>query len=307
MTGNQPLVVLWGATATGKTDLAIQLAQRYNGEIIGADSRQIYRYMDIGTAKPSQQQQTAAKHHMIDIVDPDYQLSLAEYQEIAYARIDDIHARGKLPLLVGGTGQYITAVVEGWSIPRVAPDEALRARLSAEASQQGAEAFHARLAQVDPEAAANIHPNNVRRVIRALEVYLTTGTPISVLQRKQPPPYRILMLGLYIPREPLYERADLRVDSMIDQGFVDEVQRLLDLGYDRTLPSMSGLGYQELTAHLLDDMPLEEAIHKTKISTHDFIRRQEVWFRGHDHGTIWHNTLELNHSTIWQHIDHWLN
>ena len=301
-----PLVVIWGATATGKTGLALDIAQRFNAEIIGADSRQIYRYMHIGTAKPTPQQQAQAPHHLIDIVAPDYQLSLAEYQAAAYGKIAALHADGKLPLLVGGTGQYVTAVVEGWSIPRVPPNPELRAKLSAEAEAQGQEAFHARLAQIDPEAATNIHPNNVRRVVRALEVYMTTGTPISVLQRKKPPPYRILMLGLHMPRKPLYERADLRVDAMMAAGFVDEVQRLLDMGYKRDLPSMSGLGYQELTAHLLDGLTLNEAVRKTKISTHDFIRRQEVWFRGHDHSTIWHNTLELERDAIYQQINDWL-
>lgn len=304
---HKPLLAIWGATATGKTTLGIHLAQNLNGEIISADSRQIYRQMDIGTAKPTPEEQAQATHHLIDIVDPDYSLSLAEYQALAYAHIHKLHERSKLPLLVGGTGQYVSAVVEGWSIPRVPPNPQLRAELEAEAEAHGYAAFHARLASVDPEAAANIHPHNVRRVIRALEVYLETGTPISVLQRKRPPPYRILLLGLAMPREANFARADARVDAMLARGFLDEVQTLLAQGYSRDLPAMSGLGYQELTAHLLDGWPLEAAVQKTKVNTHAFIRRQDVWFRGHEHGTIWQDATQPDHDAIAASVAQWLH
>ncbi len=309
MTGesrNKPLLIILGATAIGKTELAIQVARALNGEIIGADSRQIYRQMDIGTAKPRPDQLQQAVHHMVDIVDPDELLTLAEYQERAYAIIDDITARGKLPLLVGGTGQYITAVEEGWSIPRVPPDYDLRDKLEAEAKAIGNEAFHQKLADVDPEAASNIHPNNVRRVIRALEVYMVTGTPISVLQRKKPPPYRIRTMGLTLERQLLYERADTRVDQMMEKGFLDEVRRLLDAGYSRELPSMSALGYRELASHLLDDISLDEAIQQTKHSTHNFIRRQDVWFRGHDNGILWHNINDLARDQLMTTLTQWI-
>lgn len=307
MTGKQPpLIIILGPTAVGKTKLSIELAQRLNGEIIGADSRQIYRYMDIGTAKPTSEEQAQVPHHLIDIIDPDYNLTVAEYQDNAYQHINKLHTHSKLPFLVGGTGQYISAVEEGWSIPRVPPNPEIRAELEAYVEEHDAQALHNRLQQVDTVSADKIHPNNVRRVVRALEVYLETGEPISKLQEKKPPPYRILTLGLRLDRDILYPRADKRVEMMIEQGFVEEVQRLLDMGYSRTLPSMTGLGYLEIAEHLLDDAPLDEAIQKTKFSTHEFIRRQDVWFRGHDNGILWHNVEELDVDAIEQSIRNWL-
>ena len=285
----KPLIVILGPTASGKTGLAIQIAQALNGEIIGADSRQVYRYMDIGTAKPTPDQLAAVPHHLIDIIDPTDHLTLARYQQMTYELIDAIHQRGKIPLLVGGTGQYLTAVTEGWSIPQVEPDHAMRDELEAEAERLGVEHLYNRLVAVDPEAAEKIHPNNVRRVIRSLEVFMITGEKISVLQQKRKPPYRIMELGLQIERLLLYEHADARVDQMMAAGFLAEVQRLLDMGYDRKLPSLSGLGYSQLAAHLLDDYPLNQAVEDTKIATHDFIRRQLTWFRNHDNGILWHN------------------
>ena len=294
MTGKAPLLIVLGATGVGKTQLAIQLAQRLHGEIIGADSRQIYRYMDIGTAKPTPAQQALVPHHLIDLVTPDHKLSLAEYQDAANLAITACQACGKLPMLVGGSGQYISAVEEGWAIPRVPPNAQLRAELEDFAERNSSAALHQRLRQVDPAAADAIHPNNIRRVIRALEVQMLTGTPISQLQVKRVPPWRILRLGLRLPREILYPRVDARVDAMIAAGFVAEVARLLNMGYHRRLPSLSGLGYSELAAHLLDGIELDEAIDRTKFSTHDFIRQQEVWFRGHDNGIVWHNAAQID-------------
>lgn len=307
MTGKlPPLIIVQGATAVGKTGLAIELAKRFDGEIIGADSRQIYHYMDIGTAKPNPSQMAEVPHHLIDIVDPDYNLTVAEYQDLAYQAIEEILNRDRIPFLVGGTGQYITAVEEGWSIPRVPPNSDVRAELEAFAESQGVEALHERLTQADPISAERIHPNNVRRVVRALEVFEITGEPISKLQQKKPPPYRILRYGLKLNRELLYPRADKRVDIMIDDGFVEEVQTLLNLGYSRDLPSMTGLGYLEIAEHLLDGAPLDDAIQKTKFSTHEFIRRQDVWFRGHDNGILWHNVEALDVDSIEQNIRVWL-
>lgn len=303
----KPLIVVLGPTAVGKTGTAIALAQALNGEIIGADSRQVYRYMDIGTAKPTTDQQAQVTHHLIDIINPDDNLTLARYQRMAYSTIAAVHARGKIPLLVGGTGQYITAVTEGWSIPEVPPNDTLRAELEAEAERDGKDALHDRLKALDPEAAAKIHPNNVRRVIRALEVTLESGIPISELQRKKPPPYSILELGLTLERQYLYERADNRVDQMIERGFVAEVERLLMMGYDRRLPSMSGLGYREIAAHLLDGIDLAQAIEDTKHATHDFIRRQYTWFRGHDNGILWHNIDQVTSKALIELSENWLN
>ena len=306
MTGDAPLLILLGATGVGKTRLAIDLALRLDGEVIGADSRQVYRYMDIGTAKPTPQQRAQVPHHLVDCVAPDYNLTLAEYQDKAKSAIDDCHARGKLPMLVGGTGQYISALEEGWTIPRVPPDAQLRAELEAYAESHSPVALHERLRKVDLASAEQIHPNNVRRVIRALEVQMLTGQPISQLQVKREPPWRMLRLGLQLPRELLYPRVDARLDSMIEAGFVGEVARLLDMGYDRKLPSMSGLGYRELAAHVLDGLPLDEAIARAKFRTHDFIRRQDVWFRGHDNGIVWHNAAEINAEALGEHVAEWL-
>lgn len=301
-----PLIIILGATGVGKTGLAMELAGILGGEIIGADSRQVYKCMDIGTAKPTAEQQARIPHHLIDIVPPNYRLSLAEYQEAACHAIDEIHQRGVIPFLVGGSGQYISAVEEGWSIPRVPPDVELRAELERFASENSRAALHERLRLVDPVAAQRIHPNNTRRVIRALEVQILTGKAISELQVKRPPPWRIRRLGLQQARTLLYPRVDARVDAMINAGLVDEVARLLDMGYDRALPSMSGLGYREIAAHLLDNMPLDQAIERSKFSTHEFIRRQDVWFRGHDNGILWHNVEDVNAFALAQELGDWL-
>lgn len=305
-TQQQPLIIILGPTAAGKTRLSIEIANALNGEIVGADSRQVYRYMDIGTAKPTIEERQLAVHHLIDFVEPDDNLSLERYQRIAYDTINDIHSRQRLPLLVGGTGQYLSAVTEGWSIPEVPPNETLRADLEAFATLNGAEALYQRLLAIDPPAAEKIHPNNVRRVIRALEVCYETGELFSELQRKKPPPYSILELGIMVERQNLYERADQRIDQMIAQGFVQEVQSLLEKGYSRALPSLSGLGYAQLAAHILDGLPLEQAIIDTKNATHDFIRRQLTWFRGHDNGIIWHNGKQITAEVLIQVCARWL-
>lgn len=302
---NLPLLVILGPTAVGKTGLAIDIARALDGEIVGADSRQVYRYMDIGTAKPTPEQQALVKHHLVDVVNPDENLSLADYQRMTYAAIGSIHAKGKLPLLVGGTGQYITAIVEGWSIPEVRPDEALRLELEAYAAQNGAEALHQRLVAHDPVYAEKVHPNNVRRVVRALEVCLVSGQRFSDLQKKQPPPYRIRTYGLTLPLEKLYERAYQRVDMMMESGFLEEVKQLLEMGYPATLPSMSGLGYAQLAAYLNGQGTLQEAIEHTKSATHAFIRRQYTWFRGHDHGILWHNAVDLDTRALIDETRNW--
>ncbi|MCB9451547.1 MAG: tRNA (adenosine(37)-N6)-dimethylallyltransferase MiaA [Anaerolineaceae bacterium] len=307
MAGDFPLIVILGPTAVGKTRLALDLARRFEGEIINADSRQVYRYMDIGTAKPTPEQLTQAVHHLLDIVDPDDHLALAQYQRMAYAVINDIHRRGKLPLLVGGTGQYITAVTEGWRIPEVPPNEGLRRELEVFAAEHGSLALHERLTNLDPEAASRIHHHNVRRVVRALEVCLETGQPISELQRKTPPPYRLLQYGLTMERKRLYEQADSRFDDMMAVGFLDEVRELLDRGYSPSLPSMSGIGYAQLAGHLVKGVPLDEAITAAKHLTHDFIRRQYTWFRGHDSGILWHNREEMDLSDISAAVMRWLH
>jgi tRNA dimethylallyltransferase len=276
---SSPLLVIVGPTAVGKTALSLQIAQDFNGEIISADSRQIYRGLDIGTAKVTPEQQAMVPHHLLDVVAPNEVLTLAEFQAQAYTAIEAIHQRKRLPILVGGTGQWVQAVVEGWGVPRVPPDPALRLALEAEAQAIGPEAFHARLAAVDPQAAQKLDPRNVRRVIRALEVYHKTGVPISQHQRKTTPPYHILQLGLTMPREALYQRIDQRVDQMMEMGLLDEVKRLVETGYGWDLPAMSGLGYRQIGEYLRGAVSLEAAVALIKKETRRFVRQQYNWFR----------------------------
>ena len=289
-----PLLVIVGPTAAGKTALAVHLAQALNGEIISADSRQIYRRMDIGTAKPSAEEQAAAPHHMLDVVDPDQVLTAAEYQRMAYALVAEIRGRERLPMLVGGAGQYIHAVVEGWSIPEVAPQPALRAGLEARAAAEGAEALHAYLATLDPVAAGRIDYRNLRRVIRALEVCLVTGQPISRLQGKSPLPYQVFQLGVTRPRPGLYARIDARVDAMLAAGLVDEVRRLVEAGYSWDLPSMTGLGYRQIGAYLRGELSLADAVALIKKQTRRFVHQQATWFRPDDPAIHWVDPDEVS-------------
>ena len=276
----QPLLIaLVGCTAAGKTALGIELAQRLGGEVVGADSRQVYRLMDIGTAKPTPVERAQVPHHLIDFVDPDDDFSLATYQDLAYAAIADCVERGRVPVLVGGTGQYVQALLEGWRIPRVSPQPELRARLAAEADAEGSEALHRRLAEVDPAAATAIGPSNTRRLIRAWEVYEMTGVPISAQQEKIPPPYILLTCWLDWPRAELYARIDRRVDLMIDAGLVDEARALHERGYGWELSSMASLGYKEFRPLLEGQASLEECVQILKWNTHAFARRQIAWFK----------------------------
>lgn len=283
----QGLIAIVGPTATGKTALAIALAQRLGGEIVGADSRQVYRQMDIGTAKPTAEERALAPHHLIDVVDPDQEFSLAQYLEQAVAVLEDVWSRGKQPLLVGGSGQYVWALLEGWRVPRLPPQRELRRELGERADRQGAEALHRELAQVDPKAAARIDPRNVRRVIRALEVHKATGRPISYWQEKGPPPWEVLILGLTCPRRELYERIDARVDAMMEAGLVDEVRGLLSMGYDPSLASMSGIGYKQVCQHLAGELDLATAVARIKTATHRLARQQYTWFRLDDGRIRW--------------------
>ncbi len=276
---NKQLIAIVGPTAVGKTAFALELAHRLNGEIISADSRQVYRMMDIGTAKPSPAERALIPHHLIDVVDPDQDFSLAVFQDLTMQAIADISRRGKIPLLVGGTGQYLAAVLEGWQIPRVAPQPEIRARLEAEAAMLGTETLHARLAALDPDAAKNIMSSNTRRIIRALEVYEATGRPISAQQEKVAPDLSIRTFWLTLPAEQLYARIDQRVDQMMQAGLLGEVQGLIERGYVWELPSMSGLGYREFRPYFEGTSTLDQAVQRLKFDTHAFARRQAGWFR----------------------------
>jgi tRNA dimethylallyltransferase len=286
--GNDPpLVAIVGPTAVGKTALSLYLAQALDGEIVSADSRQVYRGMDIGTAKATAREQAQVRHHLLDLLDPGEVLSLAQYQAMAYMAIDDILARGRLPFLVGGTGQYVMAVLEGWQVPRVPPDEALRRKLYRQAEKEGAASLHARLQALDPVAAGRIDARNVRRVVRALEVCLITGEPISQQQGKSPPPYRELLVGLNLPRPELYRRIDERVERMISAGLDSEVRALVADGYDFDLPAMSGVGYGQFAAYLAGEATLDEVVAEIKRATRRFVRHQANWFRQDDSRIHW--------------------
>ncbi|MHB1415761.1 MAG: tRNA (adenosine(37)-N6)-dimethylallyltransferase MiaA, partial [Chloroflexota bacterium] len=267
--------------------LALSLAPRYRGEIVSADSRQVYRYMDIGTAKPTAQEKALVPHHLVDTVDPDEPYTLAMYQQGAYTAIASVHDRGGLPILVGGTGLYVRAALGGFAIPRVAPNEAVRSELEEYAREKGPEALHSRLAAADPVAAGKIDPRNVRRVIRALEVYEVTGRRISELQESQPPPYRVLTIGLTVERTELYRRIDVRVDWMIENGLVEETRSLIERGYGCDLPSMSSLGYRQICMYLNGEINLPEAVNLIKTRTHRFARQQYTWFRLDDPSITW--------------------
>ena len=274
-----PLIVILGPTAVGKTSLSIELAARFDGEIVGADSRQIYRGMDIGTAKPTPEEQARIPHHLVDIQPPDMQMALATYQQLAFGAIDAIHQRGRVPFLVGGSALYLRAVTEGLQIPEVARNPELRAELEQLAQERGRLALHKRLEELDPDAAARIHPNNLRRVVRALEIVQTTGRRKSDLEKATPPPYRILKIGLDLPRPLLHERIDRRVQEMVDKGLVEEMASLLAAGYSPDLPAFSSLGYREIASHLRGEISLAAAVERVQIETHRFVRHQYTWFR----------------------------
>lgn len=300
------LLVLVGPTAVGKTALSLHLAERLGGEVVSADSRLFYRGMDIGTAKPTPQERARVPHHLLDIAAPDETVGLAEFQEQAYAAIDSIHARARLPLLVGGSGQYVRAVVEGWRIPRVPPDPALRAELEAQAEREGAAALHARLSRLDPVAAQRIDFRNVRRVIRALEVCLITGQPISEQQGKQKPPYRVLQIGLTMERDALYARADRRVEAMMAAGLEDEVRRLVEAEYGWELPAMSGLGYGQFKPYFEGQATLEEVAAEIKRATRRFIRHQYNWYSPNNPAIRWFDVAETTVDEIEAAVGAWL-
>jgi tRNA dimethylallyltransferase len=295
------IIAIVGPTGVGKTRLAIQLAQKFNGEIINADSRQIYRFMDIGTAKPTKEEQTLIPHHLIDIINPDDDFSLATYQQLADKTINDIQHRGKLPFLVGGTGQYVWAVLEGWVVPKVPPDMEFRRTLEQKA-KGNADELYQELLSLDPVAAEKIDPRNVRRVIRALEV--SRQKPFSQSKGKVPPPFESSIIGLTMERKELYRLVDARIDEMIRHGFVHEVKKLIGMGYSLTLPAMSSIGYREIGQYFQGKMTLEEAIYKIKTGTHRFIRHQYAWFRLKDERIRWFDLSSTSEGEIERVVKH---
>ncbi len=281
------LIAIVGPTGIGKSRLAIRLAGLLQGEIVSADSRQVYRHMDIGTAKPTTQELAQIPHHLINIVNPDEEFSLAQYQELAYRTIEDIFRRRRLPFLVGGSGLYVKAVLEGWRLPRVSPDRELRYNMARKANETSADILYQELVAIDPDAAAKIDRRNVRRVIRALEVHAKARKPFSELGHKQPPPFDSFIIGLTAARPFLYRMVDRRIDEMMAHGFIQEVENLMKMGYDLTLPAMSGIGYRQVGQIIKGKLGREAAIQKIKTETHRFIRHQYAWFRLGDDKIHW--------------------
>ena len=282
-----PLILIIGPTAVGKTEIAIQLAEQLNGEIISADSRLFYRGMDIGTAKPTREEQTRVPHHLIDVANPDEILSLAVFQQKAHETIADIHTRKRLAFLVGGTGQYIRAVTQGWTPPEVEPDERLRDELGRMKDEKGIYWLHENLEALDPVAAEKIDARNIRRTIRALEVIMTTGRKFSEQRGQTDSPYRLITIGLTRPRAELYERVDQRIDAMFANGFIDEVRGLLAKGYSPSLPTMSAIGYRECIRVVNGELNEEQAKAEIRRATRVFVRRQANWFRESDPKIAW--------------------
>jgi tRNA dimethylallyltransferase len=280
MSASKPRVLaIVGPTAVGKSDFALDIAEVHNGEIISADSRQVYRCMDIGTAKPTPEMRRRVAHHLIDLINPDQQYSVALFVRDATATLHDLWDRGKLPIVVGGTGLYVKALLDGLELPEVPPDPALRAELEQRIRSEGLEVVVADLLRCDPDAARIVDLRNPRRVIRALEVTLKSGTPFSALRRRAPPDWNTLRIGLTLDRQALYERINRRLEQQVAAGLVEEVRRLLARGYHPNDHGLHGLVYREFVQHVLGELSLDEAIRLAQRETRRYAKRQLTWFR----------------------------
>lgn len=300
-----PLIVIGGPTASGKTDLAIEVAKKINGEIVSADSMQVYKYMDIGTAKPTKFQMQGIKHYLIDEIYPDDEFNVAIFKSKAKEYIEQIYKLGKVPILVGGTGFYIQAVVNDNDFTDKEADTSYRDKLYEEAREKGNQYLHDKLKQVDSVSAQKIHYNNVKRVIRALEFYEQTKMPISVhndVEKQKVSPYKLKYILLDLDRQILYDKINLRVDKMIKDGLVDEVKSLLDRGYSENLVSMQGLGYKELVPFIKNEVSIEKAIEEIKKRTRHFAKRQFTWFKHQCDGT-WFDVSNLNIEKVLKSIE----
>lgn len=278
----KPLIILTGPTAVGKTKLSIELAKAVNGQMISADSMQVYRHMDIGTAKIRSEEMQGIPHYLIDVLDPWESFDVVRFQTMAKEALEKIYTAGAIPIVVGGTGFYIQALLYDIDFDENDSETGYRSELQSFADRHGVEALHDRLRQVDEKSALMIHPNNVKRVIRALEFYHQTGTRISEhneTQRQKESPYRFVYFVLDDERERIYRRIDQRIDQMLDQGLVAEVKQLRDMGCTRDMVSMQGLGYKEILAYLDGECTLEEAVYILKRDTRHFAKRQLTWFR----------------------------
>jgi tRNA dimethylallyltransferase len=286
---SKPLIVVVGPTAVGKSAFAVNLAKQIQGEIVSCDSRLFYRGMDIGTAKPSLQERQQVFHHLIDVADPDQTWSLAVFQREAHRTIAEIFSREHFPLLVGGTGQYIRAVIQHWVLPPQAPSDRMRIVLQQWSEKIGKLGLHERLRTLDPEAASVIDATNSRRTIRALEVIFLSGRKFSDQRIKGTIPYSLFQIGLTMPRPELYRRIDERIEKMFAEGLIDEVKGLLEKGYPPTLPAFSAIGYRQVIQYLAGEMNLEETIAHIKKATHQFVRRQANWFKLNDPDIHWYD------------------
>ncbi|MCL6518093.1 tRNA (adenosine(37)-N6)-dimethylallyltransferase MiaA [Alicyclobacillus sp.] len=289
-----PVLCIVGPTATGKSELGVLVAKAVGGEVISADSMQVYRGMDIGTAKLTPGEMAGVPHHLLDLVDPDERFTVADWKERADRVIARLHHEGRLPIVVGGTGLYIRALTEDLDFAGAEGSEPVRERLRAFAAEHGNEALHRLLAARDPESARRLHPNDVKRVIRAIEVAELGRSPMSqgyqwTIRGGR---YRVVLFGITMDRARLYQRVNTRVDEMMARGLLDEVRRLLERGYDRSLPSMQAIGYKELAAHLAGEMSLEEAVARIKQNTRRFVKRQLSWFR-RDPRIVWLDRGEM--------------
>lgn len=275
------ICIIAGPTASGKSALAVEVAKQINAEIISADSMQIYEKMTIGTAKITEGEMDGIKHHLVDFVDPKERFTVSDFQRLALKKIEEITATGKNVIVVGGTGLYLHSLIYDMDFSNSDVDTTIRDALSKEAEAEGPEKMYEKLLEVDPISAANIHPNNVKRVLRALEVYYVTGKPFSVGYnfRKENNKFQVDYYALTMPRDILYQRINYRVDKMIEEGLIEEVHHLLAEGYDSSLPSMQGLGYKEIVAYLKGEQSLEEAIYILKRDTRHFAKRQLTWFK----------------------------
>ncbi|WP_068775586.1 tRNA (adenosine(37)-N6)-dimethylallyltransferase MiaA [Paenibacillus sp. FJAT-26967] len=302
MNAKPRLLALIGPTAVGKTKLSLEIAEQFGCEIISGDSMQVYRGMDIGTAKITPEERQRAVHHMIDIHEPGYPFSVAEFQQRVRELVTEITARGKLPFLVGGTGLYVESVCYEYQFLEVGADEEFRQSQHLFAEQHGDEALHRKLQEVDPGSAAKLHPNDRRRVIRALEVYHLTGEPLSVhaASQKKESPYELCIVGLTMDRQQLYSRIEERIDLMMAEGLVDEVQRLLESGVPRGSVAMQGLGYKEIVSYLDGEITLDRAVELLKRDTRHFAKRQLSWFR-HMRDIQWIDVTEP--SNFSRHLD----
>lgn len=292
----EPVIVIVGPTASGKTKLAVELAKLLGGEIISADSMQIYKLMDIGTAKPDSKEMSGIRHYLIDEVNPDEDFSVARFRELALEYISQIKSNGRFPIIAGGTGLYINSLVYNINFSETVSDPGLRESLKREAEEKGNRYLYEKLVHIDPEAASKIHENDVKRIIRAIEVYTHTQKPISYhhqVSRVEPPPYRYIVFGLKWDRDALYKRIEKRVDLMFEHGLVDEVKRMSKLGFNRKDTAMQGLGYKEVLSYLRGETTFDETVNIIKKDTRHYAKRQMTWFRRVE-GIEW---LDIDEST----------